>query len=107
MLCRDITRSPATWFRYLVDEQPAPALAAPALAVEGNATAATSKAPPPRRRPTAMSARPGEFKLGYDWRELMPDQEVPRGCEIMASLEEVSERAFPCQTQPQYIHRYR
>lgn len=41
-----------------------------------------------RPRPAAMGARPGAFKLGYDWREVLPGQDLPRGLEIMASLEE-------------------
>ncbi|GMI26241.1 hypothetical protein TeGR_g5500 [Tetraparma gracilis] len=57
---------------------------APALALDGGAAAA--KAPPPR--PAAMTGRPGPFKLGYDWREVLEGQEIPRGLEIMASLEQ-------------------
>jgi hypothetical protein len=45
--------------------------------------------PPPKRRPRPsayMSARPGEYKAGYDWRAVYPGQQLPRGLEIIASL---------------------
>ena len=33
-----------------------------------------------------MTGRPGDFMVGYDWREVLPGQAVPRGLEILASL---------------------
>ena len=41
-----------------------------------------------RPRPAAMTGRPGDFMVGYDWREVLPGQAVPRGLEILASLGE-------------------
>ena len=38
-------------------------------------------------RPTALSARPGAFKASYDWREVAEGQDLPRGLDILASLE--------------------
>jgi hypothetical protein len=38
-------------------------------------------------RPTAMPARPGPFKKGYDWREVGVGQTLPRGLEVWQSLE--------------------
>ena len=40
------------------------------------------------QRPAAMTGRPGAFRLGYDWREVLPDQILPAGLEVMASFEE-------------------
>lgn len=39
------------------------------------------------RRPTALSARPGAFKASYDWREVMEGQDLPRGLEVISSLD--------------------
>lgn len=39
-------------------------------------------------RPTALCARPGNFKVSYDWREVGPGQELPRGLEVMASVDD-------------------
>ncbi|GMI14073.1 hypothetical protein TrLO_g2130 [Triparma laevis f. longispina] len=39
-------------------------------------------------RPAAMTGRPGKFKFGWDWREVLPGQDLPPGLEIMASFEE-------------------
>ena len=33
-----------------------------------------------------MTARPGDYKAGYDWRAVYPGQQLPRGLEIFASL---------------------
>ena len=38
-------------------------------------------------RPTAMNGYPGTFKVGYDWREVLPEQAIPRGLETMLSLD--------------------
>lgn len=53
---------------------------APALTI----SATTTK----RLRPAAMTGRPGTFKVGWDWREVLPDQNIPPGLEIMASFED-------------------
>jgi len=66
---------------------PAPAKVGPTESATGAATGDGDTAPSRRPRPTAMSARPGEFLAGYDWREVLPNQALPRGLEIIASLE--------------------
>ena len=30
----------------------------------------------------------GDYQAGYDWREVLPEQSIPVGLEVMASLEE-------------------
>mmetsp|Transcript_51014 Transcript_51014/g.59601 ORF Transcript_51014/g.59601 Transcript_51014/m.59601 type:complete len:230 (+) Transcript_51014:121-810(+) len=62
------------------DEEDDDGVAVPALASQPTTTKPF--------RPTAMNGYPGEFKLGYDWREVLPEQSIQRGLEIMASLEE-------------------
>ncbi|GMH94769.1 hypothetical protein TrVE_jg11076 [Triparma verrucosa] len=39
-------------------------------------------------RPAAMTGRSGSFKVGWDWREVLPNQDLPPGLEVMASFEE-------------------
>mmetsp|Transcript_34996 Transcript_34996/g.35547 ORF Transcript_34996/g.35547 Transcript_34996/m.35547 type:complete len:245 (+) Transcript_34996:82-816(+) len=55
----------------------------PALAAQPTTTTTTNKP----FRPTAMNGYPGKFKLGYDWREVLPEQAIPRGLETMISLD--------------------
>mmetsp|Transcript_25824 Transcript_25824/g.29535 ORF Transcript_25824/g.29535 Transcript_25824/m.29535 type:complete len:223 (-) Transcript_25824:179-847(-) len=55
---------------------------APAPALTNSAT--TTK----RARPASMTGRPGTYKVGWDWREVLPDQNIPPGLEIMASFED-------------------
>lgn len=43
-------------------------------------------------RPTALTARPGQFRASYDWREVLPGQELPRGLEILSSIDEKDTR---------------
>merc|ERR1711924_139648 len=43
----------------------------------------------PRKRPSALTARPGEFMASYDWREVMAEgQTIPQGLEVMLSMNE-------------------
>jgi hypothetical protein len=65
--------------------------AAAAIEPAGGNSTSTAKvtARPPRPRPAAMCARPGKWKLDYDWREVHPtNQPLPKGLEYMISLEE-------------------
>jgi hypothetical protein len=65
--------------------------AAPALAPAGEPSGESFKLDLNKLkiRPTAMSARPGVFKMDYDWREVHPtNQPLPKGLDYMASLEE-------------------
>lgn len=56
-------------------------------ALEGDGSRNDANKVERRPRPTAfMSARPGEYRPGYDWRAVLPGQQLPRGLEIIASL---------------------
>lgn len=39
-------------------------------------------------RPSALCGRPGAFRASYDWREVLPDQVLPRGLEVLGSVDE-------------------
>ena len=96
------------------DENDSLALSSAPLSIEPQQTNTTTsqQQPPPkmteeekkeyvkkRPRPAFMTGRPGEYKLGYDWREVLEGQSVPPGLEIRMSLgEDLPKIArIPCQ----------
>ena len=67
-----------------VTEAAAPLEAAAPIA----AIAPDLEQPKNRPRPAALTGRSGKYKVGYDWREVLEGQEIPRGIEVMSSFEE-------------------
>jgi len=64
------------------------------LAAPSDKVTALPKPPPgavSKKRPSALTARPGQFMASYDWREVHmgpPEQSVPQGLEVMLSMNE-------------------
>lgn len=53
-------------------------------------------------RPSALVGRPGEFRSSYDWREVLPGQTLPRGLEILSSVDENDKRPTIARIPPRW-----
>eukprot|EP00931_Biecheleriopsis_adriatica_P012026 TRINITY_DN113126_c0_g1_i1.p1 TRINITY_DN113126_c0_g1~~TRINITY_DN113126_c0_g1_i1.p1 ORF type:complete len:224 (-),score=25.76 TRINITY_DN113126_c0_g1_i1:175-846(-) len=53
-------------------------------------------------RPSALVGRPGAFRASYDWREVLPEQTLPRGLEVLSSVDEHDTRPTIARIPPSW-----